>query len=102
MVISTGYNGSPRGYQHCDDDHDLRDGHCTRAVHAEANAVAQAARAGHRTEGAIAYVTHAPCWRCASLLRNAGVVAVVFEHAYRVDERVYRLGMDIRQWEQDT
>lgn len=98
MVVATGYNGAPRGYAHCGDDHDMRDGHCTRAVHAEANAIASAARAGHRTDGASAYVSHYPCFRCASLLRNAGVVEVVYRTAYNPDPRVAALGLRIRQW----
>lgn len=96
-VVSTGFNGAPRGYEHCGDDHDMRDGHCTRAVHAEANAVASAARAGHQTSGATAYVTHYPCFRCASLLWNAGVVEVVYDVAYNPDPRVAVMGLRVRQ-----
>jgi dCMP deaminase len=96
-ALSSGYNGAPSGYPHCEDDHDMRDGHCTRARHAEQNAICNAAYMGHATKGATAYVTHAPCWACASMLRNAGIVEIVYEHAYRIDPRIFNLGMTIRQ-----
>jgi dCMP deaminase len=68
---------------HCDDaGHLLRDGHCIRTVHAEQNAVAQAAQHGARTAGATAYITHAPCHSCAKLLAAAGVVEVVIGAPY--------------------
>lgn len=88
-ILATGYNGSVRGGDHCDDaGHDMVNGHCVRTVHAEANAVAQAARRGARLSGSIAYVTAFPCWGCAKLLRNAGVRIVCYAKAYREDERV--------------
>src|SRR5690606_2744344 len=53
MILATGYNGSIRGIAHCDDEgHLMEDGHCVRTVHAEANAIVQAARNGVRLEGA--------------------------------------------------
>lgn len=74
-VLSTGYNGSPPGMEHCDEVGCLMEGgHCTRTVHAEANAIAQAARNGVSVNGSIAYVTHTPCRNCQQLMMSAGVL----------------------------
>lgn len=82
-ILSTGYNGSVRGLEHCDDaGHLMQDGHCVRTVHAEVNAVAQAARHGHALDGAAAYVTSYPCLGCFKMLVNAGVVLVAYDEAY--------------------
>lgn len=89
MLLATGYNGSLRGIEHCDEvGHLMQDGHCVRTVHAEANAIVQAARNGVRTEGAIIYVTASPCFACFKLIANAGIVRIVFGEFYR-DERIY-------------
>lgn len=88
-ILATGYNGSIRGLPHCDDAGHLMDhGHCIRTVHAEANAIAQAARHGARVDGGTIYVTAFPCWLCFRLIANAGLVRVVFGESYRPDERV--------------
>jgi dCMP deaminase len=82
-ILATGYNGSVRGLPHCDDvGHLMRDGHCVRTVHAEANAVAQAARNGVRIDGATLYCTILPCLACMQLLANAGVARVVYGGEY--------------------
>jgi dCMP deaminase len=87
-ILSTGYNGSARGLAHCDDvGHLMENGHCVATVHAEVNAVAQAAQNGVALEGAIAYVTAHPCWNCFKTLRNAGVLAIVYDEAYRPDPK---------------
>ena len=74
----------------------MEDGHCVRTVHAEANAIVQAARNGVRTEGASIYVTASPCFACFKLIANAGIERVIFGEFYR-DERIFsfseRLGM---------
>lgn len=89
QILSTGYNGSVRGLPHCDDiGHLMEEGHCVRTVHAEANAIAQAARSGAGVDGATAYVTAAPCWNCFRLLINAGIKRIVFGEAYRLDAKV--------------
>ena len=81
-VIATGYNGSIPGDQHCEDIGCLIvDNHCVRTVHAEMNALIQAARRGHAVEGATAYITNMPCTTCAKALITAGVKrVVVFSH----------------------
>src|SRR6187397_656487 len=64
-ILATGYNGSIRGLPHCDEEgHLMEEGHCVRTVHAEANAIVQAARNGMRIEGGSIYVTASPCWGC--------------------------------------
>lgn len=86
-ILATGYNGSVRGLDHCDQvGHHMEHGHCTRTVHAESNAVAQAARVGTRVDGATLYVTAFPCWLCFRLVVNAGVVRIVYGEDYRDSE----------------
>jgi dCMP deaminase len=81
-IISTGYNGSIRGHDHCADVGCLLndEGRCIRTVHAEQNVVLLALAS---TEGATAYVTHEPCETCTKLLNQAGVKRVVFANAYK-------------------
>ena len=77
-VISTGYNGSIPGDEHCEDAGCMVvDNHCVRTVHAEMNALVQAAKRGHAVEGATAYVTNMPCTTCAKALITAGIKRVV-------------------------
>ena len=80
-IVSTGYNGVASGLPHCQ--HSDDDGQCLKAVHAEANVIAFAARNGISTEGSTLYVTHSPCLDCAKLLINAGVERVVYAEQYR-------------------
>jgi dCMP deaminase len=95
-ILSTGYNGSIRGLAHCDDAGHLMDGgHCVRTVHAEANAIAQAAAHGIRIEGAEIYVTASPCWQCFKLIANSGLERVYFGEFYR-DERIYEFAQQAR------
>ena len=83
QILCTGYNGSICGEKHCSDvGCDLENDHCVRAVHSEANAIAQAASAGISIDGATAYVTHKPCWGCYKLLVNAGVTNIRYEQFY--------------------
>lgn len=88
-VLATGYNGAVSGSPHCGDVGCLREGapsgtalHQCRAVHAEANAVAQAARFGVSLDGATAYVTCQPCSSCFKLLMQAGVERIVWAEGY--------------------
>ena len=98
-ILATGYNGSIRGLGHCDDEgHLMEDGHCVRTVHAEANAIVQAARHGMRIEDASIYVTASPCWGCFRLIANAGIVRIVFGEFYR-DQKIFdvsqKLGIEL-------
>ena len=87
FILATGYGGSVRGQPHCIDvgcDIDPNTGGCVRTVHAETNAVAQAAQHGVSTLGATAYVTLSPCPTCFKLLVNAGIICIVYAEEYRV------------------
>jgi len=87
-ILSTGYNGSLRGAPHCDEaGHDMENDHCVRTVHAEANAVAQAAKQGVRIDQAEIYVTASPCLTCFKLVANAGITKIYYKEFYR-DERI--------------
>ena len=78
-ILTTGFNGSPSGLPHCDTaGHLLVDGHCVRTIHAETNAIIQAALHGVSTKGATCYVTHFPCINCTKSLINAGVEQIVY------------------------
>lgn len=85
-ILTTGFNGSPAGQPHCDDiGHLMVEGHCVRTIHAETNAIIQAALHGVSTKGATCYVTHFPCINCTKALINAGITRLVFNVAYRQD-----------------
>lgn len=96
-IISTGYVGAPAGCVHCDEaGHEMHtvvqeDGtesrHCIRTTHAEQNALAQAARAGVSTEGSILYCKMTPCYVCAKMIINAGIIRVVAENDYHAGKR---------------
>ena len=95
IVLATGYNGSIRGLPHCDEvGHLMEDGHCVRTVHAEANAIVQAAKNGARIDGAGIYVTASPCWSCYRLIANSGIVRVVFGEFYR-DARIFETSQQL-------
>ena len=88
-ILSTGYNGSIRGLPHCSEvGHMMEDNHCVRTVHAEANAIIQAAKNGVAIDGATIYTTASPCWPCFKLIANAGCRRIVFGEFYR-DERIF-------------
>jgi dCMP deaminase len=94
-ILATGYNGSIRGLPHCDDDgHLMEDNHCVRTVHAEANAIVQAARNGVRIEDGSIYVTASPCWGCFRLIANAGIKRIVFGEFYR-DNKIYEFSKQL-------
>ncbi len=83
VILSTGYNGAPRGLPHCDDvGHEIVDGHCIRTAHAEANAIAQAAKNGTPIEGASIYLTVSPCYDCFKIMVNAGIKEVIYKDFY--------------------
>ncbi len=92
QLLVTGYVGSPSGLDHCDDVGHLfkdvmhEDGsvtqHCVRTVHAEQNAISQAARLGIGISGATLYCRMTPCRTCAMLIINCGILRVVCERKY--------------------
>jgi dCMP deaminase len=91
LILATGYNGSVRGLAHCDDEgHLIEDGHCVRTIHAEANAIVQAARNGVRIDAADIYVTASPCFGCFKLIANCGLKRIVYGEFYR-DQRIFNL-----------
>lgn len=105
-ILATGYNGSIHGLPHCDEEgHLMQDGHCVRTIHAEANAVIQAARNGVRIDKGEVYVTASPCFSCFKMLANAGIVRIVYGEFYR-DERIFdfakRLGIELVACTLDT
>lgn len=90
-ILATGYNGVPAGLAHCEEVGCLREQQevpsgerheLCRGIHAEQNAVIQAARHGIPIQGATAYTTHQPCSLCAKILINAGIVEVVYAEPY--------------------
>ncbi len=98
-ILSTGYNGSIRGLPHCDEvGHMMEDGHCVATIHAEANAIIQAAKNGVSIDGGAIYITASPCWPCFKLIANAGLRRIVFGEFYR-DSRIFeiaqRLGIEL-------
>lgn len=82
-ILATGYNGAPEGLAHCTDVGCLMvDGHCVRTLHAEQNALLQAAAHGVSTEGSTIYVTSEPCLHCTKMLLNARVQRIVYREPY--------------------
>lgn len=101
MILSTGYNGSIRGMPHCDEvGHIMENGHCIATIHAEANAIIQAARNGVKIDGAEIYITASPCWNCFKMIANAGIIKIYYQEFYR-DKRSLevskQLGIQLRQ-----
>ncbi len=91
-IISTGYNGAPRGLPHCSEQTCLRQtlgslekSHLCRGVHAEQNTIIQAAIHGVSTENSTVYSTHFPCMSCTKILINAGVKEIVYTRDYDLD-----------------
>lgn len=87
VIVSTGYNGAPRKMPSCDDvGHEMKDmggrESCVRTVHAEANAIAQAARSGTKVDGGTLYTTASPCYDCLKLIINTGIIRVVCKEFY--------------------
>jgi dCMP deaminase len=94
QLISTGYNGAPRGIAHCTDvGCAVVDGHCVRCLHAEDNAIAVASDriAIPRSRDITLHTTHLPCLRCTQRLLQTGIGRVVWQEDY-VDARTEALG----------
>jgi dCMP deaminase len=93
-ILATGYNGAPAGLPHCLDvgclvyesknpDGEIEQ-NCYRTIHAEINAIAQAARNGVAIRDADIYVTHTPCIHCMKVLINTGIKTVFYGQAYKL------------------
>jgi dCMP deaminase len=98
-ILATGYNGSIAGMPHCSEvGHMMENGHCVATIHAEANAVIQAAKNGVMINGADIYITASPCWNCFKMLANAGIKRIFYGEFYR-DERIFevagKLGIEL-------
>jgi dCMP deaminase len=90
-ILSTGYNGSIRGLPHCNEvGHMMENGHCVATIHAEVNAILQAARNGVMIEGATLYVTASPCWNCFKASANGGIIRMCYGEFYR-DQRIFEV-----------
>ncbi|MEI6853004.1 MAG: cytidine/deoxycytidylate deaminase family protein [Bacteroidota bacterium] len=115
QILVTGYVGSPMGLPHCDEVGHLfkqvthEDGrttnHCMRTVHAEQNAICQAARRGISLDKATLYCRMTPCRTCAMLIINCGIVRVVCEkkyHAGAESEEMFRIaGVELKYMSED-
>lgn len=109
QIQVTGFVGSPTGLEHCEDiGHQMKrltheDGkvteHCMRTIHAEQNAICQAARQGIPIEGSTIYTRMTPCRTCAMLIINCGINRVVCERRYHAGEEselmIKKAGMDL-------
>jgi dCMP deaminase len=101
QVLATGYVGSPAGLPHCDEVGHLMkkviqengeiSEHCVRTVHAEQNAICQAAKRGISIEGATFYQRMTPCRTCAMMLINCGIKKIVCERRYQLAEESEQL-----------
>ncbi len=104
-ILSTGYNGSIRGMPHCDETgHMMENDHCVATIHAEANAVLQAAKNGVMINGGEVYITASPCWICFKMLANTGIKKIYYGEFYR-DDRIFdiakKLGIELKHIEVD-
>lgn len=94
-ILSTGYNGSIRSQGHCDEEgHLMVNDHCVRTIHAEANAIIQAARHGVNIDKADIYTTASPCWECFKLIANAGIQRIFYGEFYR-EERSFQIAREL-------
>tara|TARA_Y100000310_G_scaffold341089_1_gene439073 strand:- start:13765 stop:14202 length:438 start_codon:yes stop_codon:yes gene_type:complete len=104
-ILSTGYNGSIRGMPHCSEaGHMMENDHCVATIHAEANAVLQAAKNGVMIDKGEVYITASPCWPCFKMLANAGIKKIYYGEFYR-DDRIFdvakKLGIELTHIEVD-
>lgn len=100
-IMTTGYAGSPTGLPHCDEvGHDMRrvidengnaSQHCVRTLHAEQNAIIQAAKFGIPLDGATLYCRMTPCRTCAMMMINSGIKRAVCEKHYHADKDTMEL-----------
>lgn len=86
-ILSTGYNGSIKHLDHCDDDnHLIENNHCIRTIHAEANAIVQAAKHGVKIDNSTIYITASPCFNCFKLIANSGINKIIYNEFYKDDK----------------
>jgi dCMP deaminase len=100
-IMTTGYVGAPAGLPHCDEvGHDMRkvfdekgnvSQHCVRTLHAEQNAIIQAAKFGIALDGSTLYCKMTPCRTCAMMIINSGIKRVVCEKHYHADKETIEL-----------
>ncbi len=112
-ILTTGYNGAPKGLAHCEEVGCLREQlgipsgqrqEICRALHAEQNAIIQAALHGVSVEGATIYVTHQPCITCAKMIINAGIRRIVCRESYPDElarEMLDEANISLEVWDQD-
>lgn len=110
-IIASGYNGGPSGLAHCLDIGCLREKlgipsgqqhELCRGIHAEQNAIIQAARYGVSIEGSVLYCTTQPCTQCTKMLINAGMTEIVYAEGYPDDlarELLEESGIIVRRFE---
>ncbi len=95
-ILSTGYNGSIRKLEHCSEvGHMMENNHCVATIHAEANAILQAAKNGVSIDGASIYTTASPCWPCFKMICNAGIKKIYFGEFYR-DKRIFEVAKKLK------
>lgn len=85
-ILATGYNGAPAGMPHCSHEGDRSDAGCKTAVHAEANAIAFAARHGVSLDGSELYTTLSPCLGCSQIIINSGIIRAYIKNEYRLKD----------------
>ncbi len=100
-IIATGYVGSPKGIKHCDEvghqlkitinEDNTKSMHCLRTIHAELNAICQAAKFGISIEGTTIYCRMEPCYNCAKAIINSGIKRVVAQKAYHASKEAREL-----------
>ena len=101
-ITARGHNTAPGSMPTCDEiGHEMVEGHCVRTIHAEINAIAQAARRGVITDGGIMFVSYVPCLNCAKAIIQAGITEVYartirYEEGYNL---LTKAGIPIYDWE---
>lgn len=112
-ILTTGYNGPPQGVKHCDElGGCLRDKlkvpsgermELSRAVHAEQNAIIQAAKYGIDINGGTMYVTNHPCFICAKMIINAGIRKIIYKEGYPDEfakEILREAGIEVKKYKE--
>ena len=95
-ILSTGYNGSIRKLEHCHEaGHMMENDHCVATIHAEANAIIQAAKNGVCIDGGTIYTTASPCWPCFKLIANSGIQRICYGEFYR-DQRIFSIAKKLK------